>query len=317
MNTGWTTATSLEQFSCLCCPEPHIMLHTDPASLTLNHRIGHVGPLSVGELQVGSQLALDCGTQCTAYRVNVLVSGHMETVSGRSAVSAQAGTVLVYPPEGRATGRWSAGSRMLAVKIDRTVVDNALGDVLGRRVTSQVDFLPTMSVRTASAKSWIRMLTILAQQAFQPDSVLTVPLVGRPFVESVARGLLIAADHPHREAVAAPTPPVPSRIVRTAMEIIEAEAHLPLTVSALASRRHASVRGLQAGFRRHLGTSPMAYLREVRLLRAHEALQRSDPTSATVASIAYQWGFTNLGRSAATHAARYGESPASTLRGRR
>jgi hypothetical protein len=40
----------------------------------------------------------------------------------------------------------------------------------------------------------------------------------------------------------------------------------------------------------------------------------SDPSVTTVASIAHQWGFTNLGRFAEIHAARYGEPPVATLR---
>jgi AraC-like DNA-binding protein len=48
----------------------------------------------------------------------------------------------------------------------------------------------------------------------------------------------------------------------------------------------------------------------------HIRLQQSDSSTTTVASVAYQWGFTNLGRFAAAHAARYGELPAATLRQR-
>jgi transcriptional regulator GlxA family with amidase domain len=98
------------------------------------------------------------------------------------------------------------------------------------------------------------------------------------------------------------------------VEVIEAEAHLPLTVSAIAGRCHVSVRSLQQDFRRYLGTSPMAYLREVRLRRAHQSLLQSDPSMTSVGSVAHSWGFTNLGRFAAAHEARYNEPPAVTLR---
>ena len=50
---------------------------------------------------------------------------------------------------------------------------------------------------------------------------------------------------------------------------MEAEAHLPRTLATLATRSHVSTRALQQGFRRHLQTTPMAYLRDVRLRRAH------------------------------------------------
>jgi transcriptional regulator GlxA family with amidase domain len=48
--------------------------------------------------------------------------------------------------------------------------------------------------------------------------------------------------------------------------------------------------------------------------RAHQELLESDPTVETVKTIALRWGFTNPGRFAALHAARYGEAPAMTLR---
>jgi transcriptional regulator GlxA family with amidase domain len=155
---------------------------------------------------------------------------------------------------------------------------------------------------------------MLTDQMFAPGSLLTRPLVGLPLVDSLVRGLLLIADHPHRDVLAAAPRSVAPRTVRTAIELIEAEPHTPWTVSTLAARSHVSVRSLQEGFRRHLDTTPMAYLRNVRLERAHHALQQSDPSMTAVSAIAYEWGFTNLGRFAALHTARYGETPKVTLR---
>lgn len=158
------------------------------------------------------------------------------------------------------------------------------------------------------------MVILLKEQLFRPDTVLNQPMVALPFVDSLVRGFLLAAEHPHRDALLRDEGLGAPRAVRTAVEIIEEEADLPLTLSSIAARCHVSVRSLQQGFRRHLGTSPMAYLREVRLRRAHQALLSSDPSAVTVASVAYQWGFSNFGRFAAAHAARYGETPIETLR---
>jgi transcriptional regulator GlxA family with amidase domain len=95
---------------------------------------------------------------------------------------------------------------------------------------------------------------------------------------------------------------------------MEAEPHLALTLASLAGRCRISSRALHQGFVSHMGISPMAYLRQVRLRRAHQELLASKPSVATVASIAKRWGYSNPGRFAAVHAARYGESPADTLR---
>jgi len=104
------------------------------------------------------------------------------------------------------------------------------------------------------------------------------------------------------------------RRVRDAMDIIEGGPHLPLTISTLARQCHVSVRTLQEGFQRHLGMSPMAHVRVVRLRRAHRDLRSADPFHSTVSAIAHCWGFTHLGRFAAAHKTMYGQTPLQALR---
>ena len=121
-------------------------------------------------------------------------------------------------------------------------------------------------------------------------------LVWDPLVESLIHGLLLVADHPHSQALAAPAQPGPAA-VRTAIDLIDAAPHLPLTTSTLAKLCHVSARSLQEGFRRHVGMSPMAYLRS------------ANPSHSSVAAIAHRWGFTQLGRFAAEHKSMFGETP--------
>lgn len=308
------TAKTLDDFAILCCREPHLTLRSNPDSFSLGQRAGRVGPVTLSELVVRTDVSLDCGDRCSGYRVNVLQSGRSESTHRGSSQRAGRGTVAVFQPEGRTAARWTAGSRMLGVKLDRNAVDDALSDALGRQVTSQVDFAPYLTTTTPAGRGWVSMLLLLYEQLARPDSLFNQPLVGLPFADSLIRGFLLATDHPDREALAADAPRPAPRAIRAALEIMDAEAHLPLTVSALAARTHVSVRSLQQGFRSHLDVSPMAYLREVRLRRAHQMLLDSDPSSVTVSSVACHWGFTNPGRFAAAHTRRYGESPSETLR---
>lgn len=312
--TAWMTAKTLDEFAILCCDQLHLTLRSNPHSFSLGQRASRVGPVTLSQLVVRTDVSLDCGERCSGYRVNVLQSGQFESTHRGSTQRAGRGTVAVYQPEGRTTARWTAGTRMLGVKLDRSAVDDALSDALGRQVTSQVDVAPVISTATPVGRGWVSMLLLFYEQVARPDSLFTQPLVGLPFADSLIRGFLLAVDHPDRDAVAADGPRPAPRTIRTALEIIDAEAHLPLTVSELAARTHVSVRSLQEGFRSHLDASPMEYVRRVRLRRAHQMLLDSDPSSATVASVAYRWGFTNPGRFATAHLERYDESPAETLR---
>lgn len=313
---AWTPTTTFDDFALSCCGKRHLHLMSDPDSFALEQRAGRMGPVTLSEIAVGSDVSMDCGDGCNNYRVLVLQSGRTECVDRNESVAARPGTAAVFAPQDHRATRWAAGAKLICFKIDHSAVDDALSDALGRQMTSQIDFTPILPINTAPTQSWINMLAMFKELLFRPDGLVNQPLIGMPFVDSLVRGLLLAAEHPHRDALTGDPRLVAPHAIRTAVDIIEAEAHLPLTLSSIAGRCHVSVRSLQQGFQRHLGTSPMAYLREVRLRRAHQSLLESDPSTVTVASVANRWGFANLGRFAAAHNARYGEPPLQTLRRR-
>jgi AraC-like DNA-binding protein len=312
----WARADKFDAWARLCCQKPHLNLVSDPETFSLTQRLGRVGPVRVCEVIVGSDTSLECTEMCSSYRVLLPMSGQMDWIHKGASVSAGLGSVYVAAPDGLSATRWAAGTTMVSFMIDGCAVDDALCDALGRQVTPKLAFTPVMPAKAAETRSLINMVLLFKEQMFQANSLLDQPLVGLPFAESLVRAFLLAADHSYRAALTGDEQLPAPRTVRLAIEIIEAEAHLPLTVSSIAARCHVSVRALQQGFRRYMGSSPTAYLREVRLRRAHQSLLASDPSETSVASVARCWGFTNLGRFAAAHTARYDEPPAATLRRR-
>lgn len=102
--------------------------------------------------------------------------------------------------------------------------------------------------------------------------------------------------------------------VRRAVSFIEASANRDISVGDIAAAAHVTSRALQLAFRRHLNTTPMAYLRTVRLDQARRDLDRASlGQGATVTAIAYQWGFSSPSRFAEQYRAAYGELPSTTL----
>jgi AraC-like DNA-binding protein len=295
-------------------PQQDIGVLDDPKAFSLAQRVAGLGPITVGEIEFGSPIWMDCGEDRSTYHVNVPLSGRLESAHRGQQMTVRPGVAAVYRPQGHtAVSRWDGGGRTVFVKLDRASVDDALARSLGRELTSQIDFHSAMPTTSGPGRSWMEMLLLVKRQLFAPDSLIHQPLVGLPLIDSLVRGLLVAADHRDREAVMRGSGRAAPRVVRAAIDIIEAEPDVPLTVSALAVRTNVSVRTLYDGFRRHLGTTPMAYLRNVRLRRVHETLLESDPGVTTVAAVAHRWGFTHHGRFAAAYVNRYGERPRDTL----
>ncbi|MER7951922.1 AraC family transcriptional regulator [Streptomyces sp. NPDC096079] len=105
-----------------------------------------------------------------------------------------------------------------------------------------------------------------------------------------------------------------SRTLRAAVAYIEANADRDITLADIAASIPVTPRAVQYAFARHLDTTPLAYLRRVRLALAHADLQAAEPGSTTVTSVAMRWGFGHPGRFAAAYRAAYGRAPSRTLR---
>ncbi|WP_254205130.1 helix-turn-helix transcriptional regulator [Nocardia alni] len=105
-----------------------------------------------------------------------------------------------------------------------------------------------------------------------------------------------------------------SATVRRAVAYMESNVREDIAVGDIAAASYVTVRALQLAFRRHYGTTPMEYLRRLRLRGAHEELlAHTVDDGATVGSIAARWGFGHQGRFAARYRCHYGQSPGTTL----
>lgn len=85
----------------------------------------------------------------------------------------------------------------------------------------------------------------------------------------------------------------------------------PLTVEEIAAACGVSVRSVFARFRETRGTSPMAYLRALRLDEARRRLREGDP-GVSVIDVALACGFASLGHFARRYRDRFGELPSET-----
>ncbi len=145
---------------------------------------------------------------------------------------------------------------------------------------------------------------------------------GSPLVIGAA-GRLLAACALATFANTAGSEPVRSRdgldahpeTLRRAVAFIEANPDKNIGLADIARAASVTGRAVQLAFRRHLDTTPITYLRLVRLACAHEELRNARPgDGTTVTSVAYRWGFSSLSRFAEFYRAEYGTNPSVTLR---
>jgi AraC-like DNA-binding protein len=105
---------------------------------------------------------------------------------------------------------------------------------------------------------------------------------------------------------------LPRDLVR-ALAWLRGHLHEPVRLEPLAHIAGVAPRTLETHFREFLGTTPLGWVRQARLVRARQALL--DPAESTsVTRVAMDSGFTQLGRFAAHYCRQFGEVPSQTLR---
>ena len=164
-----------------------------------------------------------------------------------------------------------------------------------------------------AAQSWSRTVDFVRDPVTDPD-LLQNDLLRRAAVDILFAAALstFPLEVAGTQISGADGATLPST-VRRALAYIDEHSAEAIGLPEIAEAARLSVRGLQAAFRRHLDSSPMAELRRARMSKAHAELRDAEPGSTRVQAIARKWGFVHLGRFAVEYRAEFGESPRQTL----
>ncbi|MEU3727597.1 helix-turn-helix domain-containing protein [Streptomyces sp. NPDC031705] len=269
------------------------------------------GPVSLSTLSLPTDYSYATGA-LGAVAVTHVVGGRMARECADDVTEAGPGDVLaISQPHLPYAGRVYA-AELRAVTVPVALVEELAGRPPGQ-AARPLRFLRFTPVSPAMAGQWKRTVD------YVEESVLARPAGGEPLVvDAVARMLAatVLAAFPtdaRPDPVLADTRDATPDVVRRAVAFIESRPAGEIGLAEMATAAGVTPRALQYAFRRHLGTTPMAYLRRVRLALAHADLVAADPSRDTVAAIAGRWGFHHQGRFSAAYRAAYGVAPRHTL----
>jgi transcriptional regulator GlxA family with amidase domain len=200
----------------------------------------------------------------------------------------------------------------LMVRIDRMLVDRAIGALSGRLDPESVRF--QLGFRWRECAPWRSLVQYLNDCASHPFDAVQYRLMVSHIEQLVVSTLVSAHPHDMRKAKAPRCAVVLPRQVRRVQDFLRENVAEPVTADQMALVAGVSLRSLYAGFKEYCGVSPMQYLRTLRLDGARQSLL-NEPDSS-IATIAMRWGFCHLGRFSIEYKERFGESPSQSLRAR-
>jgi AraC-like DNA-binding protein len=236
----------------------------------------------------------------------------VQVVTGLETVTLRAGDCFLLPPDRPYQASWDS----VSVTVTTLGFENLQRDAtwLVDHETVNLDF--TRPITPAAERHWSQTIGYVERFVGTSPLLDSAPLARRELGWLVNSAVLACFPNSTLDAESASYAGDTPQPLRRALDFIDEHAGEPISLNEIAVAARLSPRGLQAAFRRHLDTTPLAHLRSVRMQRAHRDLQNAEPSNgASVAAVAARWGFTHLGRFAIEYRRRFGIYPSQTLRG--
>jgi AraC-like DNA-binding protein len=241
-----------------------------------------------------------------------VLAGRIERETAGVSVRYRPGDVFVVArPEDRYFARWDSSVRSQVAWVDPGLLAEVAAE---DGEPAAVRFTGLDAVSPVSARHWRTtvdyVMTSLLTAVNRPDSRLVVGSAAR----LLAAATLSTFPNTAVGLEASRRPPTTPALLRRVIALMEDRAHEDLSVFELAAAARVSPAEIREAFRRHLATTPGAYLRQIRLDRVHEQLLYPDRVDdVLVPAVARRWGFADLDAFTSAYRDAYGRSPDETL----
>jgi AraC-like DNA-binding protein len=285
-----------------------------PSAIDARLNVIKIGRITAGYLRFGDAVRIRTA-EAANYHVDIPVSGTMVARTGlRDPVYSNPQTAAVFMPFLPADIDCDSECAQLCLMLPRMDLRVELENLLGRPITSPLDFATTLDLTNSQGAAFIHLLRLMDLESRHPDGLLSHRLAVQRLEQMLIDVLIFNQPHNYSDAIRSRQPAAGVRPISRAVDLLRSNPGHPWTAGELAAAISVSTRSLHDGFRRSMGTSPMAYLRQLRLHAVHDELASAEPGSVTVTEAAARWGFVHLGRFAATYQRQFAELPSDTLK---
>lgn len=306
-----------EQIGRIFCPHDLKPTQARAAGFSARHNCAAFDGFSVNYVAYGGSVSIDPGCLDRFFLVQVPLTGTARIRAGACELDvAPDRTASLLSPTIPTRMMWSDCAQAILL-LDRRMVEQRAAALSGR-AASTVEFDPVIDLDAPSGRALQTSLAGLMTLAERlgPSGRLS-PVAMADWREVLLDHLLNGQRHGLSDAIqtfSGCAERLP-RALRAARDYLADNADEPLDLVQLACASGIGIRALQLGFRRHFGVSISQMLLDMRLAGLNARLAQAAP-DASITEIAFDLGFTHLGRMAGAYRAKFGETPSATLRRR-
>lgn len=294
---------------------PHdIDLGQRRADMNFIHNQARVGDIALNAMYYGTDVRVEAPESESGYLFMLTLGGQAEAEQGGTSARIGSGTVYVFNPTRNMNIALSADNRQLVIRLPRSNVERFLTNELSRSLSAPLEFEARPFCLSSAVPGLHTFVQSICQDLDQANPGFEQRTVAK-HVESMLLSLCLSSiPHNYSDIYNNTGCSIAPYFVRRAEEFMRSNLEETITLQDMANAAGISVRSLQNGFRNFRGTTPMAYLRDLRLDRAREELLKTGLTNRSVTDIATAFGFMHLSKFAKYYKTRFGEAPSETAR---
>jgi AraC-like DNA-binding protein len=286
------------------------------ALISVEDRHYTVGYCSIwnGKCNSGMSVSLSGGPD--AYGLYIPSSGGMAIDVGSRELVSKPGEGLVGDMSSFEKLTLHEQRSHMGIAFEKSALIRQLSELLDAPVLDDLEFTDTVDLSSARGMQIATLGNLIWQSLTVEDADRSSSAFTEHLLQAMMIALLEAVPHNYSERMLKPASPAIPRRLKRAIEYMHANVGSNMGIAEIAREAGTSVRALQAAFQQFKNTTPLSYLRTIRLQGARGALM--DPArSQAVAEIARGWGFSHMGRFAALYHQAFSEMPSDTARLRR
>ena len=304
-----------EQVGRIFCPHDLKLLRCSAEGFFATHNCAAFDGFSISYVAYGGSVSINPGCLERFFLVQLPVSGAARIcTASRDVATAPDAAASLLSPTLPTRMIWQDCAQLILL-LDRRLVEQRAAALSGGTVRP-VEFDPAIELSTESARALRMRMQELASLAEGIGARRALsPVAAAEWREALLACLLSGQRHGLSEAIRtfsgqAETLP---RALKRARDYLHTHATEPMDLQRLAQAAGIGIRALQLGFQRHFGTSISDMLQDIRLAELNAKLMAASP-DARIIDIAFDLGFTHLGRMAGAYRQKFGEAPSATLR---
>jgi AraC-like DNA-binding protein len=304
-----------EQIGRIFCPHDLKPLRSASPTFSARHNCAAFDGFSINYVAYGGSVSIDPGCLERFFLVQLPLAGAARVrTASRDIESGPGLTASLLSPTVATRMTW-ANCAQLILFIERRLLEQR-GAALAGKAVRAIEFDPVIDLQTPAAQALqaqMHGLVSLAEGVGGRRSLS--PVAAADWREALLNSLLTGQRHGLSEAIRTFQGQVETlpRVLRRARDCLQAHATEPLDLAQLADAAGIGIRALQIGFQRHFGMSISEMLLDIRLAHLNSRLKTAPP-DARIIDVAFDLGFTHLGRMAGAYRAKFGETPLVTLR---